>query len=128
MALQYPCPCGSAKRFEICCEPFISGKKFPRTAKALMRSRYTAYTLVNIDYIEQTARGKAAEKFNPLSARQWAEQNSWLGLQVIQTKKGKATDGSGWVEFIAHYKDASGEHELHELSKFQKIDGRWYYV
>ncbi|MDR1126989.1 MAG: SEC-C domain-containing protein, partial [Treponema sp.] len=48
------CPCGSGKQYTDCCEPFILGVQKPLTAEALMRSRYTAYTVHAVDYIVST--------------------------------------------------------------------------
>ncbi|BBD09151.1 SEC-C motif domain-containing protein [Desulfovibrio ferrophilus] len=45
------CPCGSGKEYTACCEPIINGTPAP-TAEALMRSRYSAYVVGNIDYIQ----------------------------------------------------------------------------
>ena len=38
------CPCGGAS-YASCCGPYIAGDALPPTAEALMRSRYTAFTL-----------------------------------------------------------------------------------
>ena len=39
-----PAP-AAAPRFATCCGPYLAGAAIPQTAEALMRSRYTAYTL-----------------------------------------------------------------------------------
>ena len=51
------CPCGSGKPLSACCGPYLEGKEDPPTPEALMRSRYTAYTQGNLDYIEKTMKG-----------------------------------------------------------------------
>ena len=48
------CPCQSGKLYAHCCEPFHLAQAIPTTAEQLMRSRYAAYTLVNIPYIVTT--------------------------------------------------------------------------
>jgi SEC-C motif-containing protein len=45
------CPCGSGNSYDECCELIISAKKDAATCLELMRSRYTAFTLANIDYL-----------------------------------------------------------------------------
>ena len=45
------CVCGSMKNSELCCAQYIDGEESAPTAESLMRSRYTAYTQGNIDYI-----------------------------------------------------------------------------
>ena len=47
------CPCGSGASLAACCGPVIAGGP-ARTAEALMRSRYTAYALRDLDHIERT--------------------------------------------------------------------------
>ena len=79
------CPCSSKKLYSECCEFFISGANLPITPEQLMRSRYTAYTLGNIDYIANTMCGVAAKHFNPTTTKIWAEKISWLGLKVIKS-------------------------------------------
>jgi SEC-C motif-containing protein len=36
-------------------------------------------------------------------------------------------DTHATVEFVARYRIAGKGHRLHELSRFVKQDGRWYY-
>ena len=46
-----PCPCGSGRAFGACCGPALSGERPAPTAEALMRSRYTAFTLRDTAYL-----------------------------------------------------------------------------
>ena len=120
------CPCGSKKPFKYCCGQYISGKSLPETPEALMRSRYTAYTKANIQYIQDTMRGPAAEGFNPAEARAWAKSAQWKGLTVVNSHM--ETDTKGFVEFIARYRTNQEDQEIRENSEFHYIDGRWYYI
>lgn len=90
-----------------------------------MRSRYTAYSKADVDYIAATMKSPAADNFDKASARQWAGQVNWTGLQIIQSSTENTT---GFVEFIATFTDNNISHQLHELSTFHLINGRWYYV
>ena len=56
------CPCCSSKEYDDCCSKFISGAAVPTTPEELMRSRYTAFTKANVDYIFKTMRGAALKK------------------------------------------------------------------
>lgn len=47
------CACGSHSPYKECCGRYIDGGLAP-TAEALMRSRYTAITLGELDHIEKT--------------------------------------------------------------------------
>lgn len=125
------CPCRvlDSKKiaYDDCCAPFITGKKKAPTAEALMRSRYAAYVVKNIDYIDATQINEKHEVFNKEEALKWAESSDWKGLEIKSTKKGESNDDSGLVEFVAHYKDKASGTELkhHETSLFQKAGGDW---
>ncbi|MGQ3213756.1 YchJ family metal-binding protein [Shinella sp.] len=64
------CPCGSAKEFATCCSRHIAGQQPAPTAEALMRARYTAFTLGNLDYIESTITEHASQWWRRLN-RVW---------------------------------------------------------
>ena len=119
------CPCGSEKLFSGCCERFITGQAFPTTPEELMRSRYTAYTVANVDYIQQTMKSPAADNFDSIAAREWAARVQWLKLEVLNAS---ADGDKGIVEFIAHFSDANKKHILHEISVFHRENNRWFYV
>jgi len=52
----------------------------------------------------------------------------WLGLKIRNAEAGGADDVTGTVEFVARFKVDGKGHRLHEISRFEKIDGRWYYL
>ena len=58
------CYCCSQIEFKICCEPFLKGKQIPNTPELLMRSRYTAFCLTDMVYVQKTMQGKALQNFN----------------------------------------------------------------
>ncbi len=119
------CPCGSNNAYLNCCGAFISGARRPETPEQLMRSRYTAYTQANIDYISRTMKGPAMVGFDPEAARAWAEGNAWLRLDVLNASVKGTT---GFVEFAAHYAYQNKDHIIHERSEFRLEDGQWYYT
>jgi len=119
------CPCGTEKNYFDCCGAFISNQKIPSTPEKLMRSRYTAYTQANIDYIANTMKSFAAENFDAEAARVWAKKIKWAGLDVVKTSHDST---KGMVEFFAHYYSNNKKHELHEISEFHFEEGRWFYV
>ena len=115
------CHCQSNKPFESCCQPFLTGKQLPSTAIELMRSRYSAFVVANIDYIVET-QIDPFHLFESDSALDWAKQSQWKGLEIIATQDGKAGDKTGVVEFKAYFDD-----EIHhEVSEFV-FEGRWYF-
>ncbi|GAB5527004.1 MAG: YchJ family protein [Roseivirga sp.] len=122
------CPCASGKSFSDCCESYILNQSAP-TALTLMRSRYTAHTLLNAEYLHQTTHAKTRPNHKVNEIKAWAEENSWNGLEIISTEHGNRNDLNGIVEFKAYFTDAKGKAQVHhERSTFLKEDGRWFYV
>ena len=88
-----------------------------------MHSRYSAYVLGLEPYLLATwhasTRPTALDLDKETSPR-------WLGLDI---KRHQATGpDSAVVEFVARYKTGGRAHRLHEVSRFVREDGRWYYV
>jgi SEC-C motif-containing protein len=106
---------------------YLSGKKQPETAEKLMRSRYTAFARGYVDYLIATLHPDYRQPNDYAELTKNVSQTQWLGLQIIDAQKGKKTDTTGIVEFEAVYqKNEPGQ--LHELSRFIKTEGRWFYV
>jgi SEC-C motif-containing protein len=122
------CPCGSHQDYQQCCGIYITHQKFPETPEALMRSRYTAYSQANMNYIQETMRNPAALNFNAENSRQWASQVEWLGLKIISAPSVKPGTNIGFVEFIASFSQNNQRQIIHERSEFQLMENRWFYV
>ena len=56
------------------------------------------------------------------------ENVQWLGLKVRRVEQGNEDDEDGVVEFVARYKVDGRGHRLHEVSRFQQLNGQWYYL
>ncbi|MCC0176919.1 YchJ family protein [Waterburya agarophytonicola K14] len=121
------CPCQSKKADKYCCGMYLSGKKKPETAEKLMRSRYTAFYRGNIDYLIATLHPDKRNKSDRAQLSKSISNTEWLGLTIINTQKGKKNDTTGIVEFEAVYQVDLPE-QLHERSRFIKVDGQWFYV
>ncbi len=122
------CPCGSQLLYPVCCGPFLADQAIPKTPEALMRSRYTAYSLADIDYIQKTMRGKSLVGFDAEEAKRWALSVQWLGLKVIFASQITEESNIGFVEFKASFMQLKKRKVLQERSEFHRIDGRWYYI
>jgi SEC-C motif domain protein len=124
------CSCGLNQSLDVCCGPIISGAIQASTAEQIMRARYTAYTQGQIDFIKKTLAPESQKEFSVGEAKKWAADSEWLGLKVLGFDKGQATDRTGTVEFVAKYKDKTGEEiEHHEVAKFRKNEkGEWLFV
>jgi len=117
------CPCESGLDYDLCCGRFIDEGALPETAEQLMRSRYTAFTLDRISYLEKT--------WHPTSRPASIETDNnvrWLGLKIRRAEQGGADDEEGVVEFVARYKIDGRGYRLHEISRFAKENGQWLYV
>jgi len=121
------CPCQSGLAYALCCGPFHAGQANAPTPETLMRSRYSAFVLGHMDYLQKTVHGAAAKQFNAADCQRFASSVTWLGLTVFSTQTLSAV--RGLVEFRAQFLTAAGAEEaIHERSVFQKIADRWYYV
>ena len=74
-----------------------------------------------VDYLRQTwhpSTRPAALDFEP--------GLRWLGLQVLAHQV--IDDRHASVEFVARSKRGGRAHRLHEISRFVREDGRWFYL
>lgn len=118
------CPCsGGSKRYTDCCGRFLDGGEAIPTAEALMRSRYTAYTLGREDYLLATWCYRTRPASLELSN---GPHSKWLGLEVRRYEQ--LDSDHAVVEFVARYKVNGRAHRLHEISRFVRETGQWFYV
>ncbi len=119
-----PCPCDSGLPYARCCSPWHQGvqRGLAPTAQALMRSRYSAHVLQLGDYIQDTWHPSRRPAQPPV----WEPGLRWLGLQILQHRQQDADHAT--VEFVARHKLAGRATRLHELSRFVREGGRWFYV
>lgn len=122
------CPCGSGLEAAACCAPVIDGAHTAVTAEQLMRARYTAYAIHNIDFLYNSSGPEVQEEFDIEASRRWAEGSEWLGMDVLKKEAGEASDDEGIVEFIARYSVNGTLFEHHERSLFRKINGEWKFI
>ncbi len=121
------CVCGKGKSTEVCCGPYIKGDAEPPTAEALMRSRYAAYVLGEIDYIIGSHDPDTVEEVDRENAELWSKNSEWRGLEIVECKDGGEGDEKGTVEFIARFKMKGFGQIHHELAAFRKHEGRWVF-
>ncbi|HEY8608574.1 MAG TPA: YchJ family metal-binding protein [Noviherbaspirillum sp.] len=114
------CPCGG-KDYAACCGRYIDDGELPQTAEQLMRSRYTAYTRRDEAYLKHTWHPET----RPAEDLTQDDGGKWLGLEVRRHEQ----DGdSAIVEFVARYKVGGRAHRMHEVSRFRREGGKWFYV
>src|SRR4051812_8727706 len=115
------CPCGG-NSYTACCGRFIEQGSVAPTAEDLMRSRYTAYTQGNDAYLRATWYPRTVPE-GPLASNDLGMK--WLGLEV---RRHVPAGDEATVEFVARYKIDGRAHRLHEISRFVREEGRWFYV
>ena len=86
-----------------------------------MRSRYSAFVRGDVPYLLATwhTRTRPATLELEAGAR-------WLGLEIKQHRMTGANTAE--VEFVARFRVAGRAVRQHELSRFVREDGLWYYV
>ncbi len=124
MAKLTACPCGdSGKPYAACCERYLEGSEPAPTAEALMRSRYAAYTLLKEEYLLATWHASTRPASLGLAGE---APTKWIGLDVKRHEQQDADHAI--VEFVARYKVNGRAFRLHEVSRFVREDGQWFYV
>lgn len=119
------CPCGSTGTFEDCCGAYLAAGRIAPTAEKLMRSRYTAFALAHAGYLLDTWHASTRPPALEFGA---SAPVKWLSLKIVRTEHGADGDSTGVVEFVARFKVNGKAEKLHEVSRFVREEGRWYYV
>lgn len=115
------CPCGSGNLFSNCCQPIINRFKKALTAEELMRSRYSAYVITEVDYLIDTTYKTLRKEQRFQEIEKWSKENYWQKLEVL-----KSTENT--VEFKAYFLDDSKKQQIHhEKSTFIFEEGSWFY-
>ncbi|MGV8961618.1 MAG: YchJ family metal-binding protein [Stenotrophomonas sp.] len=120
-----PCPCGRDLTLSHCCGRLLAGEP-AADAEALMRSRYTAYVLKDVDYL--LASWHPDTRPSQLSLQEAPGQRTqWLGLSVKQQRV--TGEDTAQVQFVARYRIGGGSAvKMSEHSRFVRLQGRWYYL
>jgi len=116
------CPCGTGLPFGECCAPIHRGEREPATAEALMRSRYTAFVVGDVDWL--LASWHASTRPRSLELDPGIR---WLRLDIEATSGGGPFDRDGTVAFAAHWVADGARGAMRERSRFRR-DVRWQYV
>jgi SEC-C motif-containing protein len=115
-----PCPCGGAD-YAACCGRYHDGATAP-DAEALMRSRYSAYVLRLEPYLLATWH----DSTRPAALDLANDNTKWTGLEVRNHSRDSADRAT--VEFVARCKIGGRAARMHEVSRFVREGGRWFYL
>lgn len=92
-----------------------------------MRSRYTAFTQKNWEYLVLTSHPEEKKEMARLGPDLIEEGVVWKRLEIVDTRAGGQEDSEGQVDFVAYYTKEGAEQTLRESSRFYKVNGRWVY-
>jgi SEC-C motif-containing protein len=107
----------------------LDGELEAQTPEAVMRARYSAFVINKPEFLHQSLHPDHRHDHDIEATRRWAKNSQWLSLKVVKTEGGLSDeDNEGEVEFIATYKEKGVVRTHHEVSRFSKQDGHWYFV
>ncbi|MAF90438.1 MAG: hypothetical protein CL674_04130 [Bdellovibrionaceae bacterium] len=121
------CPCETGKDYQDCCAKFIEKGAKPATAVELMRSRYSAFVVGEVQYLLDTHDPRSREELDVNEIEAWSKNSEWKGLNIIEITDGDKNDTDGKVEFIASFEVDGEEHHHHERADFFRKGGVWFY-
>jgi SEC-C motif-containing protein len=115
-----PCPCGGAD-YAACCGRYHAGAAAP-DAEAVMRSRYSAYVL----RLEPYLLASWHDSTRPAALDLATDYTKWVGLEIRKCVAESADRAT--VEFVARCKIGGRAARMHEVSRFVREGGRWFYL
>lgn len=100
------CPCGTGRKYIDCCAPFHHKEKSCLTMTDVLRSRYTAFSWRNIQYIIETTNEACRDYRNDQIA--WAkdldktgmfDSFDFVSLEAGQEEQGEINENEGFIKF-----------------------------
>ena len=113
------CPCDGQNTYAECCQRYHQGTPAP-TPEALMRSRFSGFSLKLGDYVRASWHPSTRPPTLNLD-----DTTDWTALRILNSSQ---IGDTGQVHFQAIYRLHSGWGYLQENSQFVRDDGRWYYL
>jgi len=115
------CYCKSGLNFGECCEKYLRVLEVPKTALALMRSRYSAYCIGDVNYLQATTHNHTWSDEELKTIQDWSDNSFWQHLEIVNYDEKS-------VEFKAYYIYEKKQHLHHEKSSFLKVNDMIKYV
>ena len=115
------CYCKSHLLFSECCEPLLRVQTVAKSALALMQSRYSAYCLGDVNYLQATTHDRTWTDEELKFIQDWADKSEWQHLEIIN-------HDSLMVEFKAYYIFEHTQHVHHEKSTFIPYNQSYKYI
>ncbi|MDP5077026.1 MAG: YchJ family metal-binding protein [Nonlabens sp.] len=123
------CPCNPHKTYKTCCAIAHENIAAVTTAQQLMRSRYSAFVMGNVNYLQHSQHSSTRiSNHEADEIGQWTKTVQWVKLEVLTTTQGLVCDSLGTVHFKALYIENGQLQIIEENSSFVREDGCWVYV
>lgn len=125
------CPCDSLLPYVECCAPYHRGTREAPDARALMRSRYAAFVLKEVDYLWRTLHADHPDRDRPAAdvlreLRDACSANRYMSLRVLETQEPDA-HGVARVTFTARVFRKGRDLSFVERSEFLHDGHGWRY-
>lgn len=128
------CPCGSGKKYKVCCGAAHTGIEYPKDPERMIRSRYTAYVIGDVDYLYKTTHpsneavaGKTEEAYKNETLG-YCQKVDFTGLTVHETSP-EDDQGISRGMLTARFQVGNQpEDSFTERSEFIPVDGRLLYL
>lgn len=116
------CPCNPTKEYKDCCQKVHQNIASASSAEALMRSRYSAFVLANIAFLQKSHHSSTRpSKQEKRALEKWSTSVNWIKLEILNTTEDT-------VEFKAFFMENGIVAIIHENSLFCKEDNHWVYL
>ena len=116
------CPCNPNKKYADCCQKAHQNIHAVTSAEQLMRSRYSAFVLANINYLQKSHHTSTRPyKQEKRKIEKWTKSVKWIRLEVLNSTENT-------VEFKAFFMENKNIEVIHENSKFCKENEHWVYL
>jgi len=115
------CPCNPSKLYINCCKKAHQNIHSVTTPEILMRSRYSAFVMANIDYLQKSHHSSTRpSNFEKKEILTWTKSVEWIKLDVLEVTENT-------VEFKAFFYENNSLNVIHENSFFEKENNHWVY-
>ena len=115
------CPCNPNNLYVDCCKKAHQNIYAATSPEILMRSRYSAFVLANIDYLQKSHHSLTRpSKLEKKEIETWTKSVEWIKLEVLKTTENT-------VEFKAYFYENNSLNMIHENSFFEKENNHWVY-
>ncbi len=129
-----PCPCTSGKTYGSCCHPFHKGESDPQDAPTLVRARYAAFALGEIEFLWSTLHPQNADRDRGrdqvlVALRVASNAYRYMGLTLLDAR-GEAADPDGVarVLYVARIFQRGRDVSFVERAEFLRDGGGMRYV